>query len=70
MAALKANWHQLGPMPTDSTLDEKLSRVKHENNHAESEERVWMEFGRANADLYADAEREFFTQLDNQVKSL
>lgn len=70
MAALKAEWHQLGPMPNDPALDDKLSRVKHENNYSEADESVWMEFGRANAELYASAEREFFHQLDKQVKAL
>lgn len=68
MAILQPDWHKIGPMPTDLALEEKLGRVKHENNSAESVEAVWEEFGRANASLYARAEREFFDQLDKQVK--
>lgn len=70
MAALKANWHELGPMPTDPALDRKLSLVKHENNHAASDESVWIARSRANAAAYAASDDEFFNQLDKQVKSL
>lgn len=41
-APLKADWHQLGPIPTDPILEEKLARVKHDDeplppSHAGSE---------------------------------
>lgn len=67
MAALKADWHKIGPMPTDSDLEERLGRVKHKNDHPKADEAVWSEFSAANADVYIAAEREFFQQLDKQI---
>jgi hypothetical protein len=67
-ATLQADWRKIGPMPTDDSLEDKLSRVRHENNHVEADESVWIKFGHENAELYASAEREFFLQLDKSLK--
>lgn len=63
------DWFQIGPMPTDPDLEDKLSNVKHENNHAEADESVWIARSKANQEHYARREDEFFRELDKQVDS-
>jgi hypothetical protein len=61
-------WSGLGPMPSDSELELALSNVKHDNDHPESNEEVWIERSTENSASYAASEDEFFAELDKQIK--
>ena len=68
MDTMQPEWPRIGPLPTDPTLEKRLDEVKQVNDHQEADESVWLERSRANAQLYAAAEEQFFKELDKQLK--
>ncbi len=67
MEPMKAEWDALGPLPSDPALEEKLGRVKHENNHSPADEAEWLKRNEEYADRFARAETKFLSELDKQV---
>lgn len=65
---IEATWTDLGPMPTDATLEAQLDRVKYENNSPKADEAVWLQRLRANVERDSRAEIEFLSQLDRELK--
>ena len=68
MGEIDASWDLLGPLPVDAKLEERLSSVKHINDHPKADEAVWEARARESARIMADSEAVFMEELVRRTR--